>query len=210
MRPINPWPLFAKIEPSSPAGEAYRVLRTHIRFALGDGGGRTVCVVSCLPGEGRSLTAANLATALAREGRSTLLVDADLRKPVLHRIFQCDGYRGLTHALERPESWMQAAKKTGVAHLTLLAAGSRHPEPAELLSGGALGRILDEAREAFDAVVLDTPPLIPYADARIAAALSDGVLMVVGAGKVKRRQVTEALGHLRQVGANVLGAVVNG
>jgi len=210
MRAVNPWPLFAEIEPSSPVSEAYRALRTHVRFALGDTGGRAVCVASCLPAEGRSLTAANLAAALAREGRQTLLVDADLRKPVLHRVFQCDGYRGLVQALEQPESWKQLAVKTSVARLTLLPAGARQPEPWELLSGGALRRILDEARADYDAVVLDTPPLIPYADARIAAARCDGVLLVIGAGKVRKRQVRQAIRYLRQTGANVLGAVING
>jgi capsular exopolysaccharide synthesis family protein len=210
MRQTDQWPRIGEIDPASAVSEAYRALRTHIRFALGDADGQAICITSCAASEGRSLTAANLAIAMAREGRNTLLIDADMRKPVLHRIFRTDGFGGLVRALERPHAWKQEVVPTGFDRLSLLSAGGHQKEPADLLAGGAFRELLAEARETFDAIILDTPPLLPYADGRIAAARSDGVILVVGAGKVKRRQAKLALGHLHQVGANVLGMVVNG
>lgn len=210
MRQINQWPLVGELDPASPISEAYRTLRTHVRFALGDADGQAVCIASCLAAEGKSITAANLAVALAKEGKNTLMIDADMRKPVLHRVFRVDGFDGLSSVLERPERWQQAVLPTSIGKLSLLPAGPHHPDPADLLGGGALTRLLDAARESYDAVILDTPPLLPYADGRIVAARCDGVLLVIGAGKVKRRQALQALHHLRHVRANVLGTVVNG
>lgn len=210
MRQTSPWPLVSEWDPSSPISEAYRSLRTNVRFALGRNHGQVVCITSSLPGEGRSLTAANLAVAHAREGRRTLLIDADLRRPVLHRVFQVNNRHGLGFALEQPESWQQAVEPTAIDSLFLLPAGILLGEPADVLASDALARLFEAARETYDAVLIDTPPLLPFADARIVAAQSDGVLLVVGAGKVKRRQAEQALKALQQVRANLLGTVVNG
>lgn len=210
MRQISPWPLFGELDPASPISESFRSLRTHVRFALDRAGGQVVAVTSCLSAEGKSLTAANLAVAFAKEGRSTLLIDADLRKPVLHRAFHVNNRQGLASQTEHSGSWKPAVVPTGIDRLSLLPAGACLTEPADFLAADLFRQVLAEAREAYEAVVIDTPPLLPYADARIVAALSDGVLLVIGAGKVRRRQYEQALHQLRHVRANVLGTVVNG
>lgn len=210
MRQTSSWPLVSEWDPSSPISEAYRSLRTNVRFALGRNHGQVVCITSSLPGEGKSLTAANLAVAHAKEGRRTLLIDADLRKPVLHRVFQVSVRHGLGFALGQPEAWRQAVSETGIPALSLLPGGTLHGEPADLLASDGLERLIAETRGVYDTVLIDTPALLPFADARIVAARSDGVLLVIGAGKVKRRQAEQALKALRQVRAHVLGTVVNG
>lgn len=210
MRQTSQWPLVGELDPASPTSESYRSICASIRFALGDESGRAICVTSSLASEGKSLTAANLAVALAKEGRKTLLIDADLTKPVLHRIFHADNRQGLGFALSNPEKWEQAVEQTPIGSLSLIPAGPIHPGLTAFLTADAFRELLREAKNRFDFVILDTPAILPHADARIAAALSDGVILVVGSGKVKRRHAEQALERLRHVRANVLGAVVNG
>ncbi|MBN1641272.1 MAG: polysaccharide biosynthesis tyrosine autokinase, partial [Anaerolineae bacterium] len=194
----------------SPVAEAYRALRTSIRFAGLDAPLRTVQLTSATTTEGKSFTTANLAATMAEAGLKVLAVDADLRRPRLHEIFGVPGERGLTSALlnGRLNGAVRAAGYEG--RLALLPAGELPPNPAEVLGSQRLERVLGELRERADMVVIDSPPVLAVADAAVLAPQVDGVLLVVEAGRTRRGAARQAVERLGQVGARVIGVVLNG
>ena len=194
----------------SVAQEAYRILRTRLLFSGATGVGKCLVVTSAAPREGKTTTAANLAVALAAEGMRVLLVDCDLRRPRLHRIFRTSRTPGLAQVLTSPDSPpVVPVRETAVNGLLLLPSGGTPSNPAALLTGHRVERFLRDMSEAFDLVILDTPPVLAVADAAIVGALADSVLLVVRAGKTERREVEDALDQLASVGANVVGTVLN-
>jgi capsular exopolysaccharide synthesis family protein len=190
-------------------GEAYRILRTNLLFSSDTQGLRTLVITSALPQEGKTVIAANLAIAVAREGMRVLLIDADLRRPSLHRLFGVARSPGLAQALADSASLEAVTRETSISGLTLLPCGSLPGNPTELVRGVRMRELLDRIGTSYDLVIIDTPPVLPVADASIIAAVSDGVLMVVRAGKTSRALTQEACGRLAAVGANVVGTVLN-
>ncbi len=194
----------------SAASEAYRVLRTNLQFAAVDQPLRTLLVTSPAPSEGKSLTSANLAVALAQAGQRVVLVDADLHRPRLHRVFNLPNAAGLTSALlaEQPaaDGLLQPA---GDLPLRLLTSGPLPPNPTELLSSGRMRELLASLAADADIVVLDSPPVLILADAVVLSALADGVLMVVEAGRTRRQAAAKAAETLRNVKARLVGALIN-
>lgn len=196
-------------EPRSPISEAYRVLRTNIQFSAIDQEIQVLTVTSTQPNEGKTTTVANLAVAYAQDGKRVLLIDADLRKPTLHRIFRCTNRKGLTNVLAHLGSMEDELTKTFVDNLYLLSAGPKPPNPAEMLSTKRMSMLLKQLRQQFDIVLIDTPPALALTDAQVVAAQSDGVLLVVHAGKTKRELVRKCKANLQYVKANLLGVVLN-
>lgn len=196
-------------EPRSPISEAYRVLRTNIQFSAIDQEIQVLTVTSTQPNEGKTTTVANLAVAYAQDGKRVLLIDADLRKPTLHRIFRCTNRKGLTNVLAHLGSMEDELTKTFVDNLYLLSAGPKPPNPAEMLSTKRMSMLLKQLRQQFDIVLIDTPPALALTDAQVVAAQSDGVLLVVNAGKTKRELVRKCKANLQYVKANLLGVVLN-
>ncbi|MER5887161.1 polysaccharide biosynthesis tyrosine autokinase [Streptomyces sp. NPDC001941] len=192
----------------SPRAEAYRQLRTNLRFAAVDRAPRLIAVTSALPGEGKTSTSVNLAAALSLEGRSVCLVDADLRRPqVAARLGLVEG-AGLTSVLIG-QAPLESVLQDGPGGIQVLAAGAVPPNPAELLASGQMRTVLTELAERFDAVVVDTAPVLPVADTVALASRMDGVVMVVRARRTKREQSVSAADTLRSVGANLLGVVLS-
>jgi capsular exopolysaccharide synthesis family protein len=201
--------LVTHVDPRSPVAEAYRSLRTNLAFARGTQDHRTVVFTSPGPADGKSTTVANLAITFAQQGQRTLLVDADLRRSVLDRSFDVPRSPGLTDVIAGRNSFDDAVHTTEVPNLFLLASGHSPPNPSELLGSAGMRAAVGAARERFDVVIFDSPPLLAVTDAAVLATQVDGVVLIVRMQKSQREAVRRAVGQLRQVGARVLGAVVN-
>jgi tyrosine-protein kinase Etk/Wzc len=193
--------------------EAFRNLRTGLIWSDGGEALRTLVVTSAAPGEGKTMTAANLAVTLAYDGLRVLLVDCDIRRPRIHGLFQLPRAPGLMELLrasgdpDAPQP--RAIRETPVARLSVLTCGALPVNAANLLSGTRMRVLLRELQEQFDIIVLDTPPVLATADACIVASLTDGVLLVVRAGTTDKNAAQRAYQQLSNVGARVVGTVLN-
>ncbi|WP_068776164.1 CpsD/CapB family tyrosine-protein kinase [Paenibacillus sp. FJAT-26967] len=201
--------LITHSNPKSHIAEAYRTLRTSIQFSSVDHEIKCILITSAQPEEGKSTTAANLAIAYAQENKKVLLIDADLRKPTLHKTFNVSNRTGLTHILVSRQEGDQALIETEIPNLTLLTSGPIPPNPAELLGSNRMETFLEEVRNWYDIVIIDSPPLLAVTDSQIIAAKTDGVVLVINHGKVKRDRAQKALSQLNYVNARILGVVLN-
>jgi capsular exopolysaccharide synthesis family protein len=195
-------------DPMSEAAEAYRTIRTSLHFGA-TGEIRTMLVTSPTPGDGKSTVASNLAIALSQAGHRTLLIDADMRRPTQHRAFEMEPETGLSTVLAGACCLEDAAVETGIEGLTLLPAGPIPHNPSEMLSNIRFEEFLQVASETFDRVVIDSPPVLPVADAKVIGASVDAVMLVVRIDKSDRKASAVALDGLHSVGANVFGWVAN-
>ena len=203
--------------PYSPAAESFRQLRTNLQFLrVAEGGtpgdrrgAHVLAVTSSLSGEGKSTVSANLATTLAETGARVLLVDADLRRPAVARVLGIEGGVGLTTVLAGEADVDDVVQEWGGSGLAVLPSGAVPPNPAELLSSPAMRRLVSELRTRYEYVVVDTPPVLPVADASVLSRVVDGMVVVANARRVRRRQLTQGLGDLSRVSAHVLGVVLN-
>ena len=200
----------ALLFPRSGVAEAYRTLRTNIEFTSVDEPIQSLLVTSAMPGDGKTVTAANLAVVFAQAGRRVLLVDADLRKPGVHLMFDLPNAHGLTTLLRSDEVGLDAvAQVTEQEHLRVLTTGPLPPNPAELLGSQRMRLILERLKAGGDLLIFDSPPLQAVADSAILGSFLDGTLFVIDAGHSHRRSVRQAREALARAGANVLGAVLN-
>jgi capsular exopolysaccharide synthesis family protein len=189
--------------------EAYRSLRTNISFARAQSRARTLVLTSPGPADGKSTTVANLAITFAQQGQRTLLVDADLRRAVLDKTFSVPRTPGLTEVIVGVSPLSAAVHPTTVENLFVMASGQLPPNPSELLGSDRMRDVLAEAREAFDVVLFDSPPLLAVTDAAVLSTIVDGAILVVRVGSTSREAVRRATAHLRAVHSRVLGAVLN-
>ena len=202
-------PLVAHADPKSQAAEAYRTLRTSIQFAGLDHKCRTVVVTSSSPGEGKSTTVANFGVVTAQAGQRVCVVDSDLRRPTLHRIFGLTNGRGLTTALLEGLPFTDVAQPTAVPNLFVLTSGALPPNPAELVGSQRMRECLDAATADFDLILLDSPPIVSVSDAIALSAIADGVILVIRAGKVPHEVVRRAVGQIEAVKGRILGVLMN-
>lgn len=193
--------------PESPVVEAYRNLRTNLQFLGIERKMRSIQVTSTRPGEGKTTTAANLAVVLSQTGANVVLVDADLRKPHLHRLFAIDGSNGLTNNLAGDPMELTIQRITD--QLWVIVGGPIPPNPSELLSGRRMDAFAEELSRRFDYVIIDSAPILAVSDAAALSRHVDGVLLVVQAKHVTLPQLRESLVHLERVGAPLLGIVLN-
>ncbi|HSW35478.1 MAG TPA: CpsD/CapB family tyrosine-protein kinase, partial [Candidatus Limnocylindrales bacterium] len=197
--------------PRSPVAEAFRTLRTNISYAAVDRQARKILITGADPDCGKSTITVNLGVALAQTGASVLLVDADLRKPYLHRFFNSSNEPGLTNLIFNEALDLEAVvQPIGLDSLYLLASGPIPPYPAELLASDKMKNLLGRLAERYEYVLIDSPPAIAVTDAAILAQLVDGTVFVVEHGMGTRDEVLVALEQLRKVNAHILGAVFNG
>lgn len=202
--------LISALSAHSGALESYRVLRTNLRFVSVDKAVRTITITSALPGDGKTLTTANLGIALAMDGVRVALVDADLRHPMLHRLFDLGRTSGLTSVLTREATLDAALVASGIEGLSVLPSGPVPPNPTELVSTQALSSLNEDLLTRVDIVLMDTPPVLAAADAALTAARCDGVLLIVRAGVTDRRLALRAREALDHVHARILGTVLSG
>lgn len=197
-------------DPSSPAAEAFRSLRTSVKFLGLDSAMKTVLVTSAAASEGKTVTAANLATVLAQRGDRVLLVGADLRRPRIHELFGAPQSPGLTTVLlgdATAESTIFAIEE--VAGLYVMPPGPTPPNPAELLDSSRARELFASLGELYDTAVVDAPPVLPVTDAQVLAAIADAVLLVVAFRETSKRGLARAIELLSQVQAPLVGTVLN-
>ena len=205
--PLDPH-LIAALAPTSLAAEQYRSLRARIRRAEAGRTVRTLLITSPSKGDGKSLTAANLALTMSQEFQQrVLLLDADLRRPSLHHLFGLTDGPGLSDVLMGASELDHALVTLAEHHLTVLPAGVPPGHPTELLGSAAMRRVLDALRGRFDKILIDMPPVAPLADTHVIAPMTDGILMVVRAGITPKPAIERALGGLDL--SKVLGLVLN-
>ena len=193
----------------SSGAEAYRTLRTNILFSAAVRSVSRIVVTSPGPEEGKSTTAANLAIAFAQQGHRVLLIDCDLRRARIHKIFDETNLPGLTSVLAGAEPLAAAIRQSRVPGLNILPSGPLPPNPAELLGSTQMTELLDTLSVNYDMLILDTPPLLAASDAAIVSRIVDGALVVVRAGWTEKSALQTAIQQLATVGARVLGTVLN-
>jgi capsular exopolysaccharide synthesis family protein len=196
--------------PRSPVAEAVRTLRTAIHFGLEGREAKTIAITSPSPGDGKSTVASNLAIAMAQADQRVLLIDADMRKPTQHTIFEVGMERGLSSVLSERRPIAEAIVPSCVESLDLLPCGPLPSNPVELLNNGFFADLLDMLKERYDKIIIDSPPVMPVADARVIAAISDSTLLVLRAERSGRRLSVGARNELWRVRAKRLGVTVNG
>jgi len=201
--------LITHFEPKSPISEAYRTIRTNIQFSKLDNPPKTILVTSSGPHEGKSTTVANLAITLAQMGTKTLIIDSDLRRPVLHSIFGIEKERGLTHFLVDKARMDEIVKSTPIENLSLVTCGVLPPNPSELLGSKRMHEFVEKLKEEYEAILFDTPPAIAVTDAAVLSSFLDGVILVVSSGSISKEAVMRATTLLGNVNAKILGAVLN-
>jgi succinoglycan biosynthesis transport protein ExoP len=202
-------PLIVQTSPQSHRSEAFRRLRTNLQFLDLADRPKTIVVTSSLPGEGKSTTAMNLAITLADAGSRVALVDADLRRPSVADYMGLEGAVGLTTVLIGQADLQDAMQQWSTGSLYVLPSGQVPPNPSELLGSRSMADLLEQLSSQYDIVLIDTPPLLPVTDAAILAKITGGALVVAGCDTLHRQQLADGLGSLQDVGARVLGVVLN-
>ena len=202
--------LVALKHPHSPVTESYRIIRSRIRFKPTDKLTRSIMVTSSMPEEGKSVTAANLAVVFAQANYKTVIVDADLRHPALHELFEVNNEAGLGDLLSSTDlKTDDCVQDTSLKNLKILTSGTPLPDPSERLGSERMKEILDELKRVASIIIVDSAPVLVYADAIVLSGRLDGVIMVIQAGKSTRGAITQALFDLQNANANLLGSVFN-
>jgi len=196
-------------DPKSPISEAYRTIRTNLQFASLDKPIKTIVITSCSPGEGKSTTVTNLAVTLAQEGKRVLIIDADLRKPVQHKLWHVTNMNGLTNVLAENADYREAVRKTLAPNVDILVCGPKPPNPAELLGSNRMAELLHKASEDYDYVLIDAPPVMPVTDAAVLSHNADGIIMVIGYGLTTYEAAGMVKEQLEKANANILGVIIN-
>ncbi len=202
--------LITQHKPRDPISEAYRVVRTNLSFAGVDGGLQNILVTSASPSEGKSTTVANLAVTLAQTSKKVIVVDADLRRPTQHNLFDMPNNFGLTTAVLDNESPVVAhLQETKVPGLSLLSSGPLPPNPSELLNSHRMQQVMQDLANEADYVIYDSPPVLTVADAAIMAPKMSGCLLVVKAAQTRRDALIDGVERLAKADALIFGAVIN-
>jgi len=200
------------LNPKSPVSEAYRVLRTNIQFSSLDKPIRTLLVTSANPSEGKSTTASNLAAVMAQTGQRVVLIDTDLRRPVIHKVFNIPNNLGLTSALlTNPDAATVShlIQPTQIKNLSVLTSGPLPPNPSELLGSHRMGALIEALNSVADIIIFDSPPVLAVTDSAVLARQLDGVLLVVDSGETREPLARRAAEEMSKVGAQILGVALN-
>ncbi|MSZ77344.1 MAG: polysaccharide biosynthesis tyrosine autokinase, partial [Actinobacteria bacterium] len=187
--------------------ESYRKLRTNLSYLEPDNPPRTLLVTSALPGDGKTITALNLAASIAQGGRSTVLVEADLRRPSVSKLLGLVPDVGVTNVVAGKATIDEVTQ--AAAGFDVITSGPIPPNPSELLGSQAFGRLIDSLLEKYENVVIDTPPLLAVTDAAVASVVADAVILVCQAKRTRKTELRRALLGLRAVDANIVGVVIN-
>jgi capsular exopolysaccharide synthesis family protein len=197
-------------DPKSPISESYRSLRTNIMYSSADKIIRSLLISSPQPGEGKSTTTANLAIALAQLRKRTLLIDADLRKPVQHNVFEQSRGPGLSeYLIGEVEDFSTIIKPTKIENLSIVTAGGLPPNPSELLGSGRMTALIARLEQEWDMVLFDSPPIVAVTDSSMISSEIDGMVMVVKAGQTNKAAIDRALDTIANVRSPLIGVILN-
>jgi len=211
----NPLPEIKEIElinhlhPKFSISEDYRTVRTSILLSHAESPPKTIVFSSTLPKEGKTATAVNMAVAFSQLEERVLIIDADLRKPRLHRIFKVRNLEGLSGYLTGKVSLKDAIQKTSVENIWLLPSGIIPPNPAELLNSKKMKEMMEEVKEAFDVILLDTTPVLAVIDAVIVSSIADSTMLIIKAGEVAHKPFLNAVEELKRSKVKIIGVVFN-
>lgn len=195
--------------PKSVEAEAYKVLRTNIQYSSFDKNAKVIVVTSSEPGEGKSTTTGNLGLSMAQDGKKTIIIDCDLRKPTIHKNFEISNTSGLSELIIGKINIEEATKEVN-RNLKVITSGKIPPNPLEMLGSENMKKLLAKLKEHYDVIILDSPPILVVADAQVLSTLADGTVMVVRAGKTKKEMVLKAKKKVEQVHGKILGMLLNG
>lgn len=196
-------------EPKSPASEAYRMIRTNLEYTGVDQAHKVLLFTSPRIKDGKTTTVSNLAVILASAGEKVLLIDCDLRKPRIHKVFEIANEIGLTNIIARQQSIENAKSKfSELDSLDLITSGVLPPMPTEILSSAKMGAILNNLREEYDYILLDTPPILSVADAAALSRYVDGVIIVSALDKTTHDEIRVSKRALDKVDAKILGVIL--
>ena len=202
--------LVTHFDPKSPISESYRTLRTNIQFKNKQTKQHVILVTSSAPKEGKSTTVANLAITMAQMGNKTALIDADLRRPVMHSIFNLKKESGITNYLIGNKDLAEIIKPTFVENLSVIPCGPLPPNPSELLGSEEMARLIKQLKDKFEVILFDSPPVIAVTDAAILSTLVDGVILVIKAHQTHREAIKRAKSLLDNAEARIFGSLLNG
>lgn len=200
--------LITQRDKTSPVSEAYRTIRTNLQFAGADKPLKFVGFTSSIPSEGKSTTISNLAVVMAMDGKKILLIDCDMRKSVIHKIFELPN-RGLTNCIATGAPLVSMIRKNVAENLDVLPSGPIPPNPSEIIGSEKMTAILKEAGQSYDYVLIDLPPVLPVTDAAIMSAKVDGLILVVSSGDISPEEAKQTKSNLEQAGARILGVILN-
>ena len=195
-------------DPKSIAAETYKVLRTNIEYSSYDRDLKILVVTSSQPQEGKSITSGNLALSLAQDDKKVILVDCDLRRPSVHKKFFLSNAVGVTEVVLGRKSLESAIQKYNLT-LDILTSGKVPPNPSEMVGSKNMQNLLNELKEMYDYVILDTPPVLTVTDAQVLSTKVDGVIFVVKSGATKKDDIIQAKSQLDKVNASIVGAILN-
>lgn len=195
--------------PKSPISEAYRVLRTNIQYSSIDKQLKTIVVTSSGPMEGKTTTVVNLAVTFAQAGNRVLLIDSDLRKPKLHKIFMISNKAGLTNLIATHDDYKKYIRLCDVPNMEILPCGTIPPNPSELLASNSMRQFIQDICDEYDIILLDAPPVGNVTDAAVISTFVDGTILVANSGHVEIDALKRAKELLIKVNANIIGVVLN-
>lgn len=195
--------------PKSIVSESYKALRTNIQYSAIDEKIKTILITSSDPDEGKSTTTGNLAMSLAMDDKKVLIIDCDLRKPSIHKLFNQSNTVGLSEVLVRKETFPEVVNKYG-DNIDVLTSGNIPPNPSEMLGSKAMSDLLNVLEEYYDYIILDSPPINVVTDSQLLATKVDGVLLVVRAEKTKKEEVKKAKDKIDKVNGKIIGSILNG
>jgi len=203
-------PLITMTKPRMPVSEAFRSLRTNLQFSGINSPLKSILITSASPSDGKSSIAANLATVVAQNDKDVVIVDSDMRRPTMHKIFKLSNRIGLSdYFIRTPDKMTGVVKKTMVNNLSVITSGSLPPNPSELLSSTKMRDVITLLAKHFDMVILDSPPLLAVTDALVLTQSVDGIILVVDPKKTKRAAIRQAIEQIQRLNARLLGVVLN-
>lgn len=201
--------LITQLNPRSPISEQYRTVRTNIEFSSVDEPIRSIVITSSGPSEGKSLTAANTAVVFAQQGKKVLLIDSDLRKPTVHYTFRLDNLRGLSNLLVQETSIEEVVSRSDIENLDIISSGPIPPNPSEILGSNRMKEFMAQAKEIYDIIILDTPPVNIVTDAQILANIADGAILVIRSNQTELDDAKRAIESLESAKAKLIGTILN-
>ena len=200
--------LITRENPKSPVSEAYRTIRTNIQFAGVDKAMKTIVFTSTAQDEGKSTVVANLGIVMAQAGQKVVIMDCDFRNPTQHRLFKLQN-KGLSNCIAIGKDVLEIVQSSGTPGLDILTSGPVAPNPSEILASNRMKTVIEELKEKYDYVLIDTPPVLPVTDSSVIGSIADGTILLTAWNQITPAMAKEAKTRLEQAGAKILGVVLN-